>query len=80
MMLKPDLFFSVVVYVDMVPLAEQQKVDAIVDLFRNQVVMLQTQLDLLELKHKVTTSFQLAGNEPVNILLKEHKLYDKTSE
>lgn len=68
-----DLFFALVVNVDMVPLAERQKVDAIVDLFRNHVQMLQGQLDLLELRHKVTVSFQIAGNEPVNILLKEHK-------
>lgn len=77
--MKPDLFFAIVATIDMVPLAEQQKVDAVVNLIRSHVQMLRSQLDLLELEHKIVCNFQVEGSEPVNILLKEHKRNVKTS-
>ena len=79
-MANPGLFISIVATVDMVPLSEQQKVDAVVNLVRSHVQMLRVQLDLLELEHGVVANFQIEGSDPINILLKEHKCNVKTSE
>ena len=72
--MKPDLFFSIVATIDMSQLADKQKVDAIVNLIRQHVQMMQGQLDLLDLHPSFGCSFQVDGCDPINILLKDYKL------